>query len=703
MALALDGTTTGIWSSSNTGSAKGSLTTGTAGSIVIVAVHAENVASAAAHPTFSSVSDSAGHTYTFEGRGTQDGGGSTGAYCVIELWWAYISGTLSAATFTLTASNGAHTIDDASFVAFGVKGFTGTDYQTNPWDANVSFPAGAGSASATIPTISGLTTTSASTMLIGFAGWADSQSTMSYGTGYTVIGSLAQTGGATNSSRCVGEFLDGTLSSGSIAFGATAPSWAMVVSALALAGTAGSGTSVTADSRSGLEFLSCQKADAVVLAEVKSALQRNSGKGAEIIAALVCDAISPTEAIAALIANAAGDAELLASLRSDTISLVEGIAVLRRDAVLVDEIIAAFRSDVAGDAELLAGLRSDIVFPTEFVGGQRRDTGQLAEVLPKVSSDTALEMEDLGALAVTGDAALQLEGTAKFSADAGQLAEVLPKVLSDTALEMEDLGALAVTGDAALQLEGTAKFSADANVQTGSSAGLRSDIVFPTEFIGGQRRDVGAVTEVLPKVLSDATPEMENLGALAVTGDAALQLEGTAKFSADANVQTGSSTSVLASSGSAIELLIKVTSDRSVLDEILASLSASPVSEVEITVGVMGSAAEPIGTSIGITVDRAALFEILAAVSRDQSTKSEIVSLATGVTGNAALALEILGGLAFGSPVTLEICGNSFILGRLLKNSKNRIRFLLNPNARVRSLQNQKARVRLLSNLKTRD
>lgn len=224
-------------------------------------------------------------------------------------------------------------------------------------------------------------------------------------------------------------------------------------------------------------------------------------------------------------------------------------------------------------------------------------------------------------------------------------------------------------------------------------AASRSDAAADAELLASLRSDIIVPTEIIAKAQRDTPLQQENLGALAVTGDAALQLEIAAKLSADANTQAESSAAVLASSGAAIELLIKVTSDRAALGEALAALSASPVGEVEITVGVQASAAEPVETSVRVTVDRDALIESLAGVSRDQGESIEVVALTAGVTGNAALALEILGGLALGSPVSLEIRGNSFILGRLLKNMK----------IRVRSLKNQKVRVRSLSNTKTRN
>ena len=293
--------------------------------------------------------------------------------------------------------------------------------------------------------------------------------------------------------------------------------------------------------------------------------------------------------------------------------------------------------------------------------------------------------------AVTVNSGSLLEFVTILQRDKYAQAEVVSALRGDTAKGAEIIAAL--RDDAISPAEAIAALRSNVLGDAELLAGLLSDIVFPTEFIGGQRRDAGAVIEVLPKVSSDAALEMENLGALSVTGDAPLQLEGTAKFSADANSQTESSAAVLASSGSAVELLIKVTSDRAALGEALAALSASPISEVEITVGVQASAAEPVETSVRVTVDRVALIEILSGVSREQGAPVEIIALTAGVIGNAVLAFEILGGLAGGSPVALELRGNSFILGRLLKNSKTR----------VRSLQNQKARVRSLSNLKTRD
>jgi hypothetical protein len=323
-----------------------------------------------------------------------------------------------------------------------------------------------------------------------------------------------------------------------------------------------------------------------------NAVVSNSGGLLEFIASICSDGMPP--------------GEFASALQRDGIPTAEIIAALRRDGVPTFEIINGLRADWPANADLLALLRSDALAPLEVLGSLRDDTVTLSEVMDGLCSDIIVSVE------------------------------AIARAQSDSATNAE------------------------------TTASFRGDAVGQDEIVGGVRADVTAPAEIIAKTQRDAAVPEENLGALAVTGDAPLQLETTAKFSADAKTQTESSAAVLASSGSAAELLVKITSDRAVLGEVLVALSASPISEVEITVGVQASAEEPLDTSVRVTVDRVALIEILTAVRRDQSAPIEIVSLATGVTGNSAFALEIIDGLSLGSPVALEIRGNRFMLGRLI-------------------------------------
>lgn len=164
-ALAIDGTPQGGTATGGTTCAPAAFTTGGAG-IVVFATHAEAVTVQGAHPTVSGVS---GGGLTWAKRSSQplDNAGFGNAYNNLEIWWAFSAGALVAQTITVTW--GGVTIDDMSCVVFGVNGFTGTDYQTNPWDANASLPAKASAGTTTVPTVSGVTSSNAAVMVLGIA------------------------------------------------------------------------------------------------------------------------------------------------------------------------------------------------------------------------------------------------------------------------------------------------------------------------------------------------------------------------------------------------------------------------------------------------------------------------------------------------------------------------------------------------------
>jgi hypothetical protein len=101
-------------------------------------------------------------------------GGSSTAYVDDECWYAYSSAALSSDVITASYSLPSSTnFDGASIVVFGVSGFTGSSYKTNPWDPNSSLPAIADDTTdtpAADPTVSGVSTTNANDMIIGFVG-----------------------------------------------------------------------------------------------------------------------------------------------------------------------------------------------------------------------------------------------------------------------------------------------------------------------------------------------------------------------------------------------------------------------------------------------------------------------------------------------------------------------------------------------------
>lgn len=167
------------------------LLTALIGEIVVVTINHESVSGTV--PTVSSVSDGTANVYAKRFSATQKPEPQFGASEGIEVWWAYAANALVAATITVTMSAA---IDDAVVIAAGYQGFTGTAYQTAPWDANASLPKTAQSASATpsTPTVTGLSTTSTAGMLLAGVVTCGGNGVMSPPTGYTQVQQVQNTG-----------------------------------------------------------------------------------------------------------------------------------------------------------------------------------------------------------------------------------------------------------------------------------------------------------------------------------------------------------------------------------------------------------------------------------------------------------------------------------------------------------------------------
>jgi hypothetical protein len=150
------------------------------------------------------------------------------SYGNLSVWWAYASGVVSAATITATASA---EFDNAALLVFAINGAANF---TNPFDTNTSLPVVANSlsASATNPTTSGMSTTTAATVLLGCVG----SSTAYVGTpaaSYTLIGTATETAGEWFASvNCESQVVAATQSSVTQAWGNVAAGWLMWASAV---------------------------------------------------------------------------------------------------------------------------------------------------------------------------------------------------------------------------------------------------------------------------------------------------------------------------------------------------------------------------------------------------------------------------------------------------------------------------------------
>lgn len=240
MALALDA---GACTGQATAAASLSTSTGqsaAAGAIIVVTTLAAWAHSVGAAGAVSSVT---GGGLTFQKRAGLTLAGVSGAdpYSRLEVWWAYTSPGNTTITYTANYSLPSATNFETAVISVqSFIGFTGTDYPTNPWDSNSSLPAVGSNEVSGSPTVTGISTTSANTLLLATAG--DAPTSGGLGTtppaGFTIIQSLRNTS-ATDNSEIVMEYnVVASAQSGiTVAWAAAISNWTAIIDALAQAGT----------------------------------------------------------------------------------------------------------------------------------------------------------------------------------------------------------------------------------------------------------------------------------------------------------------------------------------------------------------------------------------------------------------------------------------------------------------------------------
>jgi hypothetical protein len=204
-ALSIDGTPA-LGSSSGSATVTCTLTTSLTNDIVIIYVHIN-------HATVSVSNITGGLTWALRKRFT---GNSVGE----EVWWALAATAQSAVTFTVNLS-GTPTNSDAG--CFAINGAN----TSTPWDVNGSLPATGTASSASAPTVTGVSTTNANTMLLGMYG-TQTGSSSSVGASYTLI----QVGGSFGNIGQEQQVVSGTQSSVTVSWTGNHNSWNMIADAI---------------------------------------------------------------------------------------------------------------------------------------------------------------------------------------------------------------------------------------------------------------------------------------------------------------------------------------------------------------------------------------------------------------------------------------------------------------------------------------
>lgn len=182
MALAVEGAASTMFSGA--GPATVNITTSGTDRIIVVAVGHEEASAQTSVPT------ATGLTFALRKRYTETDNG--GRFNVMETFWAYAAAQQTAKTITVTMSGA---IDDA---VIGVFAVSGVGNFVTPWDSNAALPATADTFSAnTPPPVSGVSTTSAPTLMFGFFGARDGcATTVNTGAGWTSILNVVNGGGS---------------------------------------------------------------------------------------------------------------------------------------------------------------------------------------------------------------------------------------------------------------------------------------------------------------------------------------------------------------------------------------------------------------------------------------------------------------------------------------------------------------------------
>lgn len=232
--LSLDGSATGCFGATQTtpcvtGTTSGTvaLTTSDSNDIIVVLVTNEDETNTAVR----TVSTITATGLTFVERGTPLELQAP-SYQDEEVWWALAASPLSV-TITVTLSGAT---DDTVIVAFGVNGAN----TASPWDASTSLPAVNNGVPGTVPTVSGVYTTNAHDMILGFQangnGAGTTATVETAGSGFTLIQNLDNEGGSNGEDGAAEyDIVSTQQSSATLAFGtATTASdyWLMIGDAI---------------------------------------------------------------------------------------------------------------------------------------------------------------------------------------------------------------------------------------------------------------------------------------------------------------------------------------------------------------------------------------------------------------------------------------------------------------------------------------
>lgn len=190
--------------------------------------------------TVTGITDNKGLTWS-KHKSFSDNASLTNAFNNIEEWWATGLTAIDTGTGTTPTVTISSAADHFAFVCLAVSGMDAAQ----PWDINASMGSGTGAVASSIPTISGISTSSANTMVFGIATASNTTScgTPTAGTGYTLIIQATGSTGGTNEACVAVEFqsFTSTQTGITVPFSNSVADWMMFTDAICSGCAAGGG------------------------------------------------------------------------------------------------------------------------------------------------------------------------------------------------------------------------------------------------------------------------------------------------------------------------------------------------------------------------------------------------------------------------------------------------------------------------------
>jgi hypothetical protein len=450
----------------------------------------------------------------------------------------------------------------------------------------------------------------------------------------------------------------------------------------------------------------------------------------EWLATLLTDSLPRFELLVGQLADRNSPSEILFTQRSDPSIRIETTGNLRADSILPDETIALTTRDVSFLEELLTSQRADPLARQELLATLRNDGVLQEEWYSVLSTDRPVLVENTGSQ--QADSRLPFETSAGVRRDGVLPDETITSQGSDLPLPLESTGVLTITTDILIPIEWVATQVRDVTTLLELLGIIRADVSGPDEGLVRVANDRPVPAESLATQDRDLILPDETLGAVAVTSDTLLPLEGvgtllvdrigpdengvttqrTLPFPAELVSRQAGNTGIrdetygtlAADTGSPADTLATLLNTLAGPAEVAATLAADYQALTDLLLAATGSAVRPLEILGAIRNDDTVRVEFIASVERDQPLPAEWIGTTNRVVGDTLLQVECLAEVTVTPGLPLEATNTpaptpcSRILDPAVNNR------ILDPNSNNRVLEveassrtiNARATIRIL-------